>query len=50
MLAGETHSWTNLGLDEHGEMYAVIDGLATFGRVPQALDRLILGHLPLDIS
>ncbi|MGA5299359.1 SUKH-3 domain-containing protein [Nucisporomicrobium flavum] len=50
VLAGDTHSWANLGLDEHGEMYAVIDGLATFGRMPAALDRLVLGYMPADIA
>ncbi|UQU67988.1 SUKH-3 domain-containing protein [Couchioplanes caeruleus] len=50
VLAGDTHSWTNLGLDEQGEMYTVMDGLATFGRMPEALDRLILGYMPADIA
>ncbi|MBM2620561.1 SUKH-3 domain-containing protein [Actinoplanes sp. LDG1-06] len=48
-LAGGTCSWTNLGIDERGEIYTVIDGLATFGRMPDALDWLILGYMPRDL-
>jgi hypothetical protein len=50
VLAGETHAWANLGIDEHGEIYAVINWLATFGRMPSALDRLVLGYMPHDID
>jgi hypothetical protein len=50
VLAGGTHAWANLGIDEHGEIYVVINWLATFGRIPEALDGLVLGHMPRDIS
>nr|WP_238162101.1 hypothetical protein [Micromonospora endolithica] len=63
-LAGGTCGWANLGLDERGEIYTVMVGLATFGRMPhaacrmphaacrmpQALDRLVLGHMPRSIN
>ncbi|MEU4560598.1 SUKH-3 domain-containing protein [Actinoplanes sp. NPDC023936] len=49
-LAGGTCSWANLGIDEHGDVYLVIDRLATFGCMPRALDRLVLGHMPRDIT
>jgi hypothetical protein len=50
VLAGGTCAWANLGIDEHEEVYVVIDALATFGRMPRAMDRLVLGHMPRDIT
>lgn len=50
VLAGETHGWANLGIDENGELYAVIDSLATFGPMPQAMNELVLGYMPRDIG
>ncbi|GGN43387.1 hypothetical protein FHR83_001805 [Actinoplanes campanulatus] len=44
-LAGGTCAWTCLGIDETGEIYA-LSGPSTFGRLPRALDHLILGHMP----
>ena len=38
------------GLDDRGELYFVLDSLATFGRPPQALDALVLGHMPADVT
>lgn len=42
-LAGGTCSCVFLGIDEQEEVYLVIDELATFGRMPQAMDHLVLG-------
>ena len=50
VLAGGTAAWANLGLDDRGELYFVLDSLATFGRPPQALDTLVLGHMPADVT
>ena len=50
VLAGGTGAWANLGLDDRGEVYFVLDSLATFGRLPQALDALVLGHMPADVT
>ncbi|WP_412538562.1 hypothetical protein R8Z50_22235 [Longispora sp. K20-0274] len=33
-----------------GEMYLVIDRLATFGRMPRAMDELVLGYMPRDLG
>ncbi|TWG12200.1 SUKH-3 domain-containing protein [Actinoplanes teichomyceticus] len=50
VLAGGTCAWANLGIDEQGEVYVVSSALATFGRMPRALDRLVLGHMPRDLN
>lgn len=47
-LAGNDHGVCWLGLDAEGELFTVVDGLATFGALPAALDRLALGHMPRD--
>jgi hypothetical protein len=39
-----------LGIDQHKEIYLVINRLATFGRLPVAMDHLILGHMPDKIA
>ncbi|MFF7181555.1 SUKH-3 domain-containing protein [Streptomyces sp. NPDC008121] len=36
-----------LGLDEDGELYAVDDWLARFGRMPEAMENLVLGVMPV---
>ncbi|MBB4753864.1 SUKH-3 domain-containing protein [Actinoplanes lobatus] len=48
-LAGGTCAWTSLGIDETGEVYA-FSGPSTFGRLPLALDHLILGHMPHGVD
>jgi SUKH-3 immunity protein len=49
-LAGGTCGWALLGIDEQEEVYLVIDRLATFGRLPAAMDHLVLGYMPCEIS
>ncbi|GIG00251.1 SUKH-3 domain-containing protein [Catellatospora citrea] len=49
-LAAGTCAWAYLGMDERGEVYVVIDRLASFGRLPLALDRLVLGHMPREVE
>ncbi|MEV0272865.1 SUKH-3 domain-containing protein [Hamadaea sp. NPDC050747] len=39
-----------LGLDEDSTLYLVATWLATFGRLPQALDALVLGYAPKDVA
>lgn len=41
-----------LGIDEHGEVYLVDEHLATYGRVPRAIEALVLERTPrrLDIG
>lgn len=39
-----------LGIDETGELYAVEAFLATFGTMPVAMDRLVLGVMPTDVT
>jgi len=39
-----------LGLDEHAELYLVETWLASFGRMPIALDNLVLGVMPETIA
>lgn len=39
-----------LGIDDTGEIYLVETWLATFGRMPEALDNLILGVKPRDLT
>ncbi|MFD8205570.1 SUKH-3 domain-containing protein [Streptomyces sp. NPDC059695] len=36
-----------LGLDEDGELYVVDDWLARFGRMPEAMENLVLGIMPV---
>ncbi|MBY8864169.1 SUKH-3 domain-containing protein [Streptomyces sennicomposti] len=36
-----------LGLDEDGELYVVDDWLARFGRMPEAMENLVLGVMPV---
>ena len=49
-LAGGTCALAFLGIDEQEELYVVVDRLATFGCMPQALDHLVLGYMPGDID
>jgi hypothetical protein len=49
-LASGTCAWSFLGIDEQQEIYVVIDRLATFGRMPAAMNGLILGIMPSDID
>jgi hypothetical protein len=49
-LAGNTCSLTWLGVDENEEVYAVVDSLASFGRMPQAMEHLILGYMPKPVA
>lgn len=49
-IAAGTCAWSFLGIDERQELYVVVDRLATFGRMPQAMDGLILGYMPRDID
>lgn len=48
--AGNNHGWANLGIDEDGEVYLVGDRLTTLGRMPSAMDHLVLGHMPREIA
>lgn len=41
------HGHAFLGLDEQGELYVVANWLARFGRMPQAMENLILGVMPI---
>ncbi|OKI41968.1 hypothetical protein A6A28_25790 [Streptomyces sp. CB03578] len=36
-----------LGLDEHGELYLVVNWLARFGRMPEAMENLVRGVMPV---
>ncbi|GIJ46673.1 hypothetical protein Val02_35590 [Virgisporangium aliadipatigenens] len=38
-----------LGIDERAEIYLVETWLASFGRMPRALDHLVLGYMPTDL-
>ncbi|MFD7163618.1 SUKH-3 domain-containing protein [Streptomyces violascens] len=38
-----------LGLDEFGELYVIEARVATFGRLPQALENLALGFMPVTV-
>ncbi|AEB44647.1 MULTISPECIES: SUKH-3 domain-containing protein [Micromonospora] len=49
-LAGGTCGCALLGIDEQEEIYLVTDGLATFGRLPRAMDHLALGYMPRKIG
>ncbi|MFE3073816.1 SUKH-3 domain-containing protein [Streptomyces sp. NPDC059247] len=41
------HGHAFLGLDENGELYVVSSWLARFSRVPEALENLVLGVMPV---
>jgi len=49
-LASGTHARGFLGIDEREEVYLVLDHLASFGRMPLAMDGLVLGYMPCDID
>ena len=49
-LASGTCSWAWLGIDEREEVYLVVDRLASFGRMPLAMDGLVLGYMPREID
>ncbi|MFJ2748819.1 SUKH-3 domain-containing protein [Streptomyces sp. NPDC087297] len=41
------HGHAFLGLDERGELYVVVNWLARFGRMPEAMENLVLGVMPI---
>lgn len=45
-LAGDTCSACFLGIDESGEVLVVIGRLESFGRMPTAMNELVLGYMP----
>ncbi|MFI1995141.1 SUKH-3 domain-containing protein [Actinoplanes sp. NPDC020271] len=49
-LGAGTCSWSWLGIDERQEIYLVSDWLGTFGRMPRAMDGLILGYMPRELD
>lgn len=49
-VGGLDHGRFFLGIDETGELYVVEAYLATFGTMPDAMDRLALGVMPTDVS
>jgi hypothetical protein len=49
-LASGTCSWAWLGIDEQEELYLVADRLASFGRMPPAMDGLALGNMPREVD
>ncbi|MFD9565095.1 SUKH-3 domain-containing protein [Streptomyces sp. NPDC059994] len=44
------HGHAFLGMDEQGELYVVADWLARFGRMPQAMENLVLGVMPVRMA
>lgn len=46
----ETCAYAFLGIDERGEILHVVNWLATYGRLPDALDGLIRGYMPRTIA
>ncbi|GGN85592.1 hypothetical protein GCM10010112_66180 [Actinoplanes lobatus] len=49
-VAGDTCGMAWLGIDEHEEVYLVVNRLASFGRLPVAMDHLVLGYMPDEID
>lgn len=49
-LATGTCACSFLGIDERQEIYVVNDRLATLGRMPLAMDGLVLGYMPRDLD
>lgn len=43
------HGHAFLGLDEQGELYVVANWLARLGRMPDAMENLVLGVMPIHI-
>ncbi|WP_234348906.1 SUKH-3 domain-containing protein [Streptomyces sp. WM6373] len=43
------HGHAFLGLDEQGELYVVANWLARFGRMPDAMENLVLGVMPVRL-
>ncbi|MFF8266629.1 SUKH-3 domain-containing protein [Streptomyces sp. NPDC016562] len=43
------HGHAFLGLDEQGELYVVDNWLARFGRMPEAMENLVLGVMPVHM-
>ncbi|MFD9162150.1 SUKH-3 domain-containing protein [Streptomyces sp. NPDC059558] len=41
------HGQAFIGLDERGELYVVVNWLARFGRMPEAMENLVLGVMPI---
>ncbi|MGW1093504.1 SUKH-3 domain-containing protein [Streptomyces sp. NPDC002596] len=44
------HGHAFLGLDEQGELYVVANWLARFGRMPEAMENLVLGVMPVRMA
>ncbi|MGW2564173.1 SUKH-3 domain-containing protein [Streptomyces sp. NPDC001514] len=44
------HGHAFLGLDEQGELYVVADWLARFGRMPEAMENLVVGVMPVRMA
>ncbi|WP_406511174.1 SUKH-3 domain-containing protein [Streptomyces sp. NBC_00161] len=44
------HGHAFLGLDEQGELYVVASWLARFGRMPEAMENLVLGVMPVRMA
>jgi hypothetical protein len=49
-IASGTCACAFLGIDERGEILVVVDRLATFGRMPYAMEGLVLGYMPREID
>ncbi|MGW9449712.1 SUKH-3 domain-containing protein [Streptomyces sp. NPDC055632] len=48
-VGGLGHGHAFLGLDESGELYVVEGWLARFGRMPEAMENLVLGVMPVHM-
>lgn len=44
------HGHAFLGMDEQGELYVVANWLARFGRMPEAMENLLLGVMPVRMA
>ncbi|MFD5415526.1 hypothetical protein [Streptomyces nojiriensis] len=44
------HGHAFLGLDEQGELCVVASWLARFGRMPEAMENLVLGVMPVRMA
>jgi hypothetical protein len=49
-LAARTCAWSWLGIDDREKMYFVGDRLATFGRMPLAMDGIVLGYMRCNLD
>jgi len=49
-IGAMSRDYASLGIDEFSEIYLIEDRISSFGRMPQAMESLILGKMPVCLD